>query len=661
MNNIFTLSDKLIESPLTPVTLAKDKPIEIIDFLEPISEDNGIFTTLQKAHFFGQLAHESVWFKHVTENLNYSYKALRVIFGKYYPTDDLAVEYARKPEKIANRVYANRMGNGDEKSGDGWRYKGRGLVQITGKENYQNYAKDRGVDFVNNPEWVAEPKWAVDSAVWYWNKHNLNKYADLDDVKTISRKINGDYHGLEDRIRCVDIFKEMLVGNNELDKEDNLDTEKRKAFKFPTALLIEEENKIKKKQIDLSSDLRFSGGEKKYSDFVYHYNLWNEPSINQYDTLSCVEHSHIGAISKMLHNSLNYYSVIGLIARLNTFGGHEYHALKGSSRKTSSFIKEFGLIPEKTYNENIVDDNEYKQDKFYKGLTSRDQFSLSDSKYNENSEKVDDRLNIDYQVFRGKDDGLKIVDHVKNIIDNKGLVMISIDYPTNSSIPDVNYKGCSNNIWLKHSVHSNYWCVPNSHEEQWNEWFNEKPTSYHSVIFFSYTQDSKINGAFGIKNSWGNTSPSGVNHGENGTYYMSYYYLQKLAECKGISVTSITPKDKIDNIAYNDFTQYRNPLGQSLVFHALGKTWILSFGKGAKNLAVGAGIWSLFENITDGKKHTFTISNYSERGGKGDLLKKESYKVYADESKIYLENQDGSINSQKLTLYNYGEVYGKEK
>lgn len=204
------LSDKLIESPLTPVTSSRKEPIEIINFLEPIAEANHISTVLQKAHFYGQLAHESTWFRHVSENLNYSDKALRAVFRKYFPSEASAVESARQPEKIANKVYANRMGNSDENSGDGWKYRGRGLMQLTGKANYESYAKERGVDFVNHPDWVAQPKWAVDSAVWYWNKHNLNQYADLNDVKTITKKINGGYNGLEDRERCVGVFNDIL-------------------------------------------------------------------------------------------------------------------------------------------------------------------------------------------------------------------------------------------------------------------------------------------------------------------------------------------------------------------------------------------------------------------------------------------------------------------
>lgn len=204
------LVDKLIQSPLTPITASKKQVLEIINFLEPIAESNNIITTLEKAHFFGQLAHESVWYKYITENLNYSAKGLQKVFKKHFTTKELANQYARQSEKIANRVYANRMGNGVESSGDGWKYRGRGLMQLTGKANYHAYAKDRNIDFVKNPDLVADPKWAVDSAVWYWNKHNLNRYANLDDIKTVTKKINGGYNGLEDREKCTQIFKEIL-------------------------------------------------------------------------------------------------------------------------------------------------------------------------------------------------------------------------------------------------------------------------------------------------------------------------------------------------------------------------------------------------------------------------------------------------------------------
>lgn len=158
-----------------------------------------IDTPLRIAHFLAQVCHESNNFKAVSENLNYSSKALTAIFGKYFDADS-AQQYGRKPEQIANRVYASRMGNGDEASGEGWAYRGRGLMQLTGKDNYQNFSDDYGVDVVANPEQVAEDsQLCVAVAGWYWHTRKLNQYADADNIKTITKRINGGYHGLEDR------------------------------------------------------------------------------------------------------------------------------------------------------------------------------------------------------------------------------------------------------------------------------------------------------------------------------------------------------------------------------------------------------------------------------------------------------------------------------
>jgi len=122
------------------------------------------------------------------------------VFGKYFQDDALALSYARQPQKIANRVYANRMGNGNEYSGDGWRYRGRGLIQLTGRANYTQYADTRQVDVVQTPNPVAtDPILATDVAGWYWDSRDLNHYADNDDIRAITKHINGGYNGLEDR------------------------------------------------------------------------------------------------------------------------------------------------------------------------------------------------------------------------------------------------------------------------------------------------------------------------------------------------------------------------------------------------------------------------------------------------------------------------------
>lgn len=159
-----------------------------------------INTPLRIAHFISQIAHESGSFRYSSENLNYSAGALRTVFGKYFKSDELADEYARKPEKIASRVYADRMGNGDEASGDGWRYRGRGLIQLTGKENYTRCGEGIGRDLVAKPDQLAtDAHAAVAASGWYWNSRGLNAYADKDDVETITRKINGGLNGIDDR------------------------------------------------------------------------------------------------------------------------------------------------------------------------------------------------------------------------------------------------------------------------------------------------------------------------------------------------------------------------------------------------------------------------------------------------------------------------------
>ena len=158
-----------------------------------------IETPVRQAMFLSQLAHESGSFRFVQENLNYSVEALRRVFKKYFPDDDIAALYARQPEKIANRVYANRMGNGDESSGDGWKYRGRGLIQLTGKNNYTAFSLAADNNALLESELVAEPELAVVSAGWFWDTNGLNKLSDTGDVRAVTRRINGGYNGLADR------------------------------------------------------------------------------------------------------------------------------------------------------------------------------------------------------------------------------------------------------------------------------------------------------------------------------------------------------------------------------------------------------------------------------------------------------------------------------
>jgi len=158
-----------------------------------------INTPMRQAMFLSQIAHESGGFRHVSENLNYSASALRRVFGKYFPTDEMAYEYARKPEKIANRVYANRMGNGNEASGDGWKYRGRGLIQLTGKNNYLSFSLAADNNSFIDPGLLTEPEYAAMSAGWFWQDNGLNVLADTGDVRAVTRRINGGYNGLADR------------------------------------------------------------------------------------------------------------------------------------------------------------------------------------------------------------------------------------------------------------------------------------------------------------------------------------------------------------------------------------------------------------------------------------------------------------------------------
>ena len=158
-----------------------------------------IDSTVRQAMFLSQIAHESGNFRFVEENLNYSVNGLRSVFGKYFANDEIATQYARRPERIANRVYANRMGNGNEDSGDGWKYRGRGLIQLTGKNNYLTYAMQANNDSLIDPQIVIEPEYATDSAGWFWATNGLNRLADKGDVKRVTRRVNGGYNGLTDR------------------------------------------------------------------------------------------------------------------------------------------------------------------------------------------------------------------------------------------------------------------------------------------------------------------------------------------------------------------------------------------------------------------------------------------------------------------------------
>jgi len=172
--------------------------------LDQLFPDYEINTPLRMAAFISQCAHESNNFRALKENLNYRWETLRKIFPNYFPNDQIAQQYASLPNKqeaIANRVYGNRMGNGPESSGDGYRYCGRGLIQLTGKDNYQAFADSLEMPIEDVPEYLATFEGAAQSACWFWETNNLNRFADAGDVKGLTRAINGGYIGLEDRIK----------------------------------------------------------------------------------------------------------------------------------------------------------------------------------------------------------------------------------------------------------------------------------------------------------------------------------------------------------------------------------------------------------------------------------------------------------------------------
>jgi putative chitinase len=199
------------------MNLEKLKTIIPSEVLSQIPETISKFqlnTPLRLAHFLAQCGHESGNWKFKVENLNYSAPALQSVFRKYFPDEATAAQYARKPEMIANKVYANRMSNGDEASGDGWRFRGRGYIQLTGKNNYSLFNSVVGENILENPDLVAE-KYPLLSAAWFWDSNKLNTLADKGatdaDVTAITKRVNGGTHGLDDRLSKFKQYYNLLV------------------------------------------------------------------------------------------------------------------------------------------------------------------------------------------------------------------------------------------------------------------------------------------------------------------------------------------------------------------------------------------------------------------------------------------------------------------
>lgn len=180
--------------------LTPAKAEEWIDAINETFDRFDISTPERQACFLGQCAHESAGFTALKENLNYSAEGLTKVWPKRFPSLDAAQPYHRNPEKIANKVYADRMGNGNEASGEGFKYRGRGLIQLTGKDNYKACGEALGADLLNDPDQVSSPKYAALSAGWFWDKNKLNQFADANDMTTLTKRINGGTHGLDDRI-----------------------------------------------------------------------------------------------------------------------------------------------------------------------------------------------------------------------------------------------------------------------------------------------------------------------------------------------------------------------------------------------------------------------------------------------------------------------------
>ena len=177
----------------------------------------GINTPLRRAHFFAQIYHESNFDYDKSENLNYSAKRLKEVFPKYF-TAEQANRYAGRPYNIGSRVYGSRMGNGDEASGEGYKYRGRGLMQITGKNNYAALSKATDIDYVKNPDLLLKEADSMISACWYWKTNKLNQYADKDDIDGVSDLINigkktvkyGDANGFKDRLEKIKFYKKQF-------------------------------------------------------------------------------------------------------------------------------------------------------------------------------------------------------------------------------------------------------------------------------------------------------------------------------------------------------------------------------------------------------------------------------------------------------------------
>jgi putative chitinase len=195
-------------------------PDHLAEVFNEIFPKYNITTVNRAAGFLAQCGHESAGFTILKENLNYGAKGLMGTFKKYFPTESLALAYERQPEKIANRVYANRMGNGPESSGDGYRYRGRGAIQLTGRDNYSRFAASMGMSLDEVIEDLETLDGAIESACWFWATNGLNAICDADDIVKMTKKINGGTIGLEDRKQHYEHAKHLLADSSDDDTDD---------------------------------------------------------------------------------------------------------------------------------------------------------------------------------------------------------------------------------------------------------------------------------------------------------------------------------------------------------------------------------------------------------------------------------------------------------
>jgi putative chitinase len=192
--------------------LSRNKNIhDLFEAFEEVLPKYDITTVDRVAAFLAQCGHESLDFTVLQENLNYGAKGLMGLFKKYFPDEATAKAYERKPEKIANRIYANRMGNGPESSGDGYAHRGRGAIQLTGKLNYTAFANSIGLTLEDAIAYCETLPGAIESACWFWKKNKLNDVADKNDIVLLTKKINGGTIGLEDRKKHWEHNKEVLA------------------------------------------------------------------------------------------------------------------------------------------------------------------------------------------------------------------------------------------------------------------------------------------------------------------------------------------------------------------------------------------------------------------------------------------------------------------